>query len=292
MLAGHLADRYAVAVEATREIEPGGGVFHVAGPDWIARVFPTHRPVAAAEHDARVLAVLASADLPAERLATAEPVSVLDDGRAVLITRFVPGRQCRDVVEPAFLTQVADVLGRLHALPVPDDVRPGGGWHLASADVGTRADDIAALVPRVSDRTLRAAVESIDTGDDLPQSLVHPDPSGANVIADSGAAPVLIDWTGAGRGARLLSFAVLLGTALGAPRLAAPIVEAYRRHVDLTDEELDRLPGALWGFPLLVGAWMHATWSAPAGPILEQHDRCQRAATALVAGLRPSSPGP
>ena len=283
----HLAEVYGVAVEATHEIEPGGGVFHVTGPDWIARVFPPQRPVAAAEHDARVLALLESADVPAERLATDEPVSVLGDERAVLVTRFVPGQQCRDVRDPALLSRVADILGQLHALTVPEDLRPGGGWHLASADVGTRADDVAALLPRIEDDRLRAAVESIDTGEALPASLVHPDPSGANVIAGAGPDPVLIDWTGAGRGARLLSFAVLLGTALGSPTLASPIVDAYRAHIELTAEEIDRLPRVLCDFPLLVGAWMHAMWQAPAGPILDQHHRRRPEAEALVAGLTP-----
>jgi Ser/Thr protein kinase RdoA (MazF antagonist) len=285
MLGRHLADRYGVTVDGVREVEPGGGVFHVAGPDWVVRVFPPHRPVSSAEHDARVLAVLEAADVPAERLATDEPVSVLEDGRAALATRFAPGRQCRDVTEPDLLEKVADVLGRVHALPMPEELRPGGGWHLASAATGTRADDVAALLPRITDDRLRDAVEAIDTGDGLPASLVHPDPSGANVIADPGADPVLIDWTGAGRGPRLLSLAVLLGAALEEPELAALILRAHGRHVDLVDEELARLPGVLCDFPLLVGTWLHATYRAPAAPILEQHHRRQQAAERLVAGL-------
>jgi len=290
VLAAHLADRYGVEVDAVREIEPGGGVHHVAGPGWIARVFPLHRPVAAVEHDARVLALLADAGLPAERLAADEPVSTLDDGRAVLVTEHVAGRQCRGVAEPDLWSKVADVLGRLHALPVPDDVRPGGGWHLARADLGTRADDVAALLPRVADDRLRHELARLDVGAGLPEALVHPDPSGANVIADPGADPVLIDWTGAGRGPRLLSFAVALGAAMDAPRLAAPIVEAYTGHVELTGDELDRLPDVLCGFPLLVGAWMHATWKAQAGPILEQHERRRQQAAELVAATRRRPP--
>ena len=286
MLGDHLSARYGVTVEAVREIEPGGGVFHVAGPSWIARVFPLHRPHHAVEHDALVLSRLEAAGIPAERLAADKPVSVLDDGRAVLVTRFVAGRRCRDVAEPDLLGRVADVLGRVHALPVDDEVRPGGGWHLASAPLGTRADDVRALLPRVTDDRLRDELEAVDTGDGLPEALVHPDPSGANVIADPGEDPVLIDWTGAGRSARLLSFAVLLGAAVEAPQLAEPIIEAYARHVTLTEEELDRLSEVLCGFPLLVGAWMHTTWKAPAGPILDAHERRRRDAGALVERLR------
>jgi Ser/Thr protein kinase RdoA (MazF antagonist) len=271
-------------MSAVRQFEHGGGVFHVAGPDLVVRVFPLRRPLAAAEHDARVLTVLESMDIPAERLASDEPVWALDDGRAVLVTRFVPGRPCRDICDPDLLSTVADVLGRVHALPLPSDLRPGGGWHLASADVGTRADDVAALLSRITDDRLHEIVESIDIGDGLPQSLVHPDPSGANVIGTE-AGPVLIDWTGAGRGARLLSFAVLLGAALEVPALATPIVHAYSQHVDLTDAERARLPGVLCGFPLLVAAWTHATWGTPAGLVVEQHGRRRRTAETLVAVL-------
>jgi Ser/Thr protein kinase RdoA (MazF antagonist) len=280
-----LADRYGVPPEAVREFEPGGGVFHVADRGLVVRVFPVERPPPAAEHDGRVLAVLEGANLAAERLADEEPTWTLDDGRVALATQFVPGRQCRNVLEPDLLEKVATLLGRVHALAPPDDLRRGGGWHLASADIGTRSDDLAALVPQIADDRLRAAVESIDTGDGLPESLVHPDPSGANVIADPGADPTLIDWTGAGRGPRLLSFAVLLGTALDAPQVAEPIMRGYARHVELTDDELDRLPGVLCGFPLLVGAWMHVRWGTPAAQVVVQHDRRRLSADALVAGL-------
>ena len=160
VLAGHLADRYGVVVEATREIEPGGGVFHIAGPDWIARVFPTHRPMAAAEHDARVLAVVASADLSAARHRRARVGP--RRRQAVLVTRFVPGRQCREVVEPAFLAQVADVLGRLHGR-CPDDVRAG---RRVVPRLRRRRDPRRRPRRHRRLRALRAAVESIDTGDD------------------------------------------------------------------------------------------------------------------------------
>jgi hypothetical protein len=73
----------------------------------------------------------------------------------------------------------------------------------------------------------------------------------------------------------LLSFAVLLGAALDSHQLAPPIMQAYARHVGLTGDEPERLPGVLCGFPLLVGAWLHATWQTPAGPLIEQHEQRQ-----------------
>jgi len=70
----YLAGRYGVSEQAVQEFEPGGGVFRVAGPDLVVRVFPAHRPLDAAQHDARVLELLETEDLPAERLASDEPV--------------------------------------------------------------------------------------------------------------------------------------------------------------------------------------------------------------------------
>ena len=243
MLGRHLAERYGVSADAPRELEPGGGVFHVADPGWIARVFPADRPVAAAEHDARVLALLESADLPAERLASDEPVSVLDDGRAVLVTRFVPGRQCRDAREPELLST-----GRRH---------PGAGARTARAErpaprrrVAPRRRPTSAPAPTTSppscpaSRTtrLRAAVEAIDTGEDLPEALVHPDPCRCQrhrrPVRGPGAHRLDRSRTRQ-RGCSPCRAAG--GAAIDTPELASRSRQASRRHVDLTDEERDRL---------------------------------------------------
>src|SRR6185437_12337262 len=75
-LPGHLEQRYGIRV--TR----------------VTRLHVSSRPVARTEADAEVLRFLERQEVPAERCAHAEPVSVLD-GRAVLVTGYVPGQRPR-----------------------------------------------------------------------------------------------------------------------------------------------------------------------------------------------------
>jgi thiamine kinase-like enzyme len=92
-------------------------------------------------------------------------------------------------------------------------------------------------------------------GDDcsgLPEAFVHPDPVPVNAIATE-AGPLLVDWTGAGRGPRLASLAVLLHSA--GPGNAPDVMRGYAEHQALTAEELDRLEGVLWIRPLWLAAW-------------------------------------
>jgi thiamine kinase-like enzyme len=72
-------------------------------------------------------------------------------------------------------------------------------------------------------RAAHAVLRALPPGDaseearfvaDLPQALVHPDPCGANAIVTSAGRPVLVDWTGAGPGPRVLSLAGLLAGSL------------------------------------------------------------------------------
>ena len=62
--------------------------------------------------------------------------------------------------------------------------------------------------------------------------------------------PVAIQWKAAGRGPRLADFAYLMwGTFRNAEWIDAA-VRAYRQHVKLTDEELDRLEAVMYIRPL------------------------------------------
>ena len=70
------------------------------------------------------------------------------------------------------------------------------------------------------------------------------------VLGDDG--PVAINWKASGRGPRLADLAYLLwGTGLWNPRRANQewidaAAAAYRRHVEPTDDELDRLEGVMY----------------------------------------------
>jgi aminoglycoside phosphotransferase (APT) family kinase protein len=276
----HLRERYGIdAVAATKLSVHNTYVFRIDrhdGDAWVARAFPPARPQAGAEGDAAILRFLERHDYPAERLAVDDAVSDFE-GSAVLVTRFVEGPTLPDGTEH-FTDQFAimgDLLGRLHALPFDEAVsRPGGAQGSDPSREGApRQDLLAALafldavdtkVP-AADRDrferLHEQVRSADDGEGLPEGLLHGNMLHAAshaVISTQG--PVAINWTASGRGPRLADFAWLMwGTGTWNPRqpnreCLEPSVNAYRRHVEVTDEELDRFEAAMYIRPLyLVG---------------------------------------
>lgn len=274
-LSGHLAATYAIAVTGLQQLDLG--VFRVErrdGPDWIARVFPAARPIEAGRGDAEILLYLEEAGFPAERCPHPEPVTTYR-GQAVLVTERAAGRTPE--ATPTTFRLLGDLVGRLHVLPsMPAaGARPGGGWHhlvlqgdpreeLAAAH--SLLDDAAARVP-ASQGTLYEALRSElsrgDACDDLPKALIHPDCVPANLVGSSRGDPLLVDWTGAGRGSRLWSLAFLLWAA-GARNLecAEAVAAGYRRHVRVEPAELDRLASAVATRPLVFGCWAFSTGRA------------------------------
>jgi Ser/Thr protein kinase RdoA (MazF antagonist) len=266
-LLAHLRQRYGIeALAATRLSVHKAYVFRIDrgdGEPWVARAFPPARPRAGAEGDAAILRFLERQAYPAERLADDDPVSDLD-GSAVLVTRFVEGAALPEGTEKFAL--MGDLLGRLHALPYDNAARPGGAsGEDPSREGGPRQDLLAALafldavdakVPaaeRERFEWLRGKARAADDGEGLPEALLHgnllhaPDHA---ILGDRG--PVAINWKSAGRGPRLADLAYLLwGTGSWNPRRPDPeridaAVAAYRRHVEPTEEELDRLEGAMY----------------------------------------------
>jgi Ser/Thr protein kinase RdoA (MazF antagonist) len=267
-LLAHLGDRYGIdPMDATKLSVHKTYVFRIDlkdGGSWVARAFPPARPRAGVEGDAAILRFLERQDYPAERVAVDDPVSDFD-GSAVLVTRFVEGAQLPDGAEK--FAMMGDLLGRLHALPDDDSVsRPGGASGEDPSREGTpRQDLLAALafldavdtkVPageRERFEWLRKKVRSADDGDGLPQALLHgnllhtPDHA---ILGDQG--PVAINWKASGRGPRLADFAYLIwGTGSWNPRRLDQeridaAVNAYRRHIELTDDELERLEAVMY----------------------------------------------
>jgi Ser/Thr protein kinase RdoA (MazF antagonist) len=271
-LLAHLRDHYGIdAVAATKVSHHKHNVFRIDrrdGDPWIARVFPPARPRAGAEGDAAILRFLERHDYPAERLATRDAVSAFD-GSSVLVTRFVAGRLLPSpAVGPEGSEKFAimgDLLGRLHALPPDETVsRPGGAsGEDPSREGSPRQDLLAALAfldavdtkvaaaSRERFDQLREQVGSADDGQGLPEALLHGDLLHAPdhvIMGERG--PVAIQWKAAGRGPRLADFAYLMwGTWLNAEWIEAA-VRAYRQHVELTDDELDRLGAVMRLRPL------------------------------------------
>ncbi len=264
-LPAHLERHYGIRAGATTKLMPG--VYKVErhdGPAWVARMFLIGRPVERAEQDAEVLRFLQRRELPAERCAHATPVSWLD-GRAVLVTEYVEGKPLPDT--PTARRALGDMLGRVQSLPTepgPTE-RPAGALHHLPDYEGYPSQDLAAAaalladlegrVPAEHERTYEAIRELLGKGDDgrgLPETFIHPDPVPSNVVSTP-TGPVLVDWTGAGRGPRLASLAALLG-ALSA-RHVDDVLAGYSAHVTLIPEETDRLEGVLWDRALWLASW-------------------------------------
>ncbi|HTZ28970.1 MAG TPA: aminoglycoside phosphotransferase family protein, partial [Streptosporangiaceae bacterium] len=267
-LLAHLRDRYGIDPAAATKLSVHKTyVFRVDrhdGEPWVARAFPPARPRAGVEGDAAILRFLERQDYPAERLAAGDAVSDFDDS-AVLVTRFVEGVHLPEGA--AKFAMMGELLGRLHALPYDDAVsRPGGASGEDPSREGTpRQDLLAALsfldavdtkvAPAERERfeRLRDKVRSADDGHGLPEGLLHgnllhaPDHA---VLSKHG--PVAINWKASGRGPRLADFAYLIwGTGSWNPRRPDQerihaAVSAYRRHVEPTGEELDRLEAVMY----------------------------------------------
>jgi Ser/Thr protein kinase RdoA (MazF antagonist) len=267
-LLAHLRDRYGIdPVAATKLSVHKTYVFRVDrrdGDPWVARAFPPARPRARVDGDAAILRFLERQDYPAERLAVEDAVSDFE-GSAVLVTRLVAGGQLPDGAEK--FAMMGDLLGRLHALPYDESAsRPGGAsGEDPSREGAPRQDLMAALafldavdtkVPNLERERferLRKKVRSADDGHGLPEGLLHgnllhaPDHA---VLSEHG--PIAINWKASGRGPRLADFAYLIwGTGSWNPRRPNPesidaAVGAYRRHVEPTNDELDRLEAVMY----------------------------------------------
>ncbi len=267
-LLAHLQDRHGIEpVAATRLSVHKTYVFRIDrsdGDPWVARAFPPARPRSGVEGDAAILRFLEREHYPAERLAVDDAVSDLDGG-AVLVTRFVEGDRLPDGAEK--FAMMGDLLGRLHTLPYDASTdRPGGaGGEDPNREGGPGQDLLAALafldavdtkVPageRERFERLRDKVRTADDGHGLPEALLHgnllhvPDHA---LLTRQG--PVAINWKASGRGPRLADFAYLIwGTGSWNPRRPNQeridaAVDAYRRHVEPTDEELDRLEEVMY----------------------------------------------
>jgi Ser/Thr protein kinase RdoA (MazF antagonist) len=264
----HLRDHYGVdAVAATKLSVHKTYVFRIDrndGEPWVARAFPPSRPRVGVDGDAAILGFLERHGYPAERLAVENAVTDFG-GSAVLVTRFVEGAHLPDDAKK--FAMMGELLGRLHALPYDDSAsRPGGASGedprregaprqdlLAALSFLDAVDTKVATAERERFERLRDKVRSADDGHGLPQALLHgnllhaPDHA---VLSEDG--PVAINWKAAGQGPRLADLAYLIwGTGSWNPRQPNQeridaAVSAYRRYVEPTDDELDRLEAVMY----------------------------------------------
>ncbi|MEV8374845.1 phosphotransferase [Kribbella sp. NPDC056861] len=279
-LRAHLEARYGVGITSIAPIDddpetrPAGSwighypwtlvVKREVGSPWIARVFSSAADtVGRVEGDAEILRFLAAHDFPAEKLAHDEPVSVFE-GRGVIVTEYLEGG--RPAQSPAVLHELASLLGRLHTLPVAGGAvaRDGGAEeHDGAFFVGRPKQDLAAAmsflvsvedaVPPEGRETfewLRDQVEQADNAEGLPEAFTHGNYHGWAAVGRPGDLSI-VGWAGSGRGPRLPALAWLLTTAgEGDEENLDAAARGYREHVQLTDDELERLPDVLAMRPL------------------------------------------
>lgn len=271
-LLAHLREQHGIdattAIGASQHNEHVFRIERRTGDPWIARVYPPARPKGRVEGDAAILRFLERQDYPAERLAADSLVSDLA-GASVLVTGFVEGGGLPDGSEK--MATMGDVLGRLHALEVDGSFsRPGGAAGDDPHREGAPGQDLMAALSfldavdtkvargsRDLFERLREQVRSADAGEGLPESLLHgnllhsPDHV---LLTDDG--PVVINWRAAGRGPRLADLAYLIwGAEWGDGDGVEAAVDAYRRHVELTDDELDRLEAVMYLRPLYLASF-------------------------------------
>lgn len=296
LLAPHLQDTYGIDVTGVERLD--GAVFRVErrdSPPWVARVHPHRRPLAAAEGDAEILRFVERHAFPAERC-IANPVSWLD-GSAVVVTEFVPGHNARGAGDQALLRRLGELLGVLHSLPLESGAtaRPAGSWHTLSIEGGDRRHDVDALLSLLADARTRASavdaehfdqickeLDGLDTGDGLPVALTHPDFVSANVMRTPDGDVVLVDWTGAGCAPRVASLGFLLATTGGDPSRIQAVVDGYRSQVELSDEELTRLPDSVRAFPLVLDCWGIAYRDARPDAVASKIDAARAYATTVA----------
>jgi Ser/Thr protein kinase RdoA (MazF antagonist) len=264
----HLEAAYGMKVTWPTELDKGVFLVQRAkGRPWIARCFSRSRPMDCVRGDAELLRFLEEQSFPAERLAHTDAVTDCE-GHGVLGTEFVTSREPGLSLSES-MHLLGDLVGRMHVLSESGGAvaRKAGGWHHLCLEGGGRDDDAALLLPMLNEArdeapsdlasvydTLIREVESIDPCLDLPQALTNIDIGAPNVLfCEQG--PVVIDWTGAGRGARVLSLTSLLAGSEDMSLVDA-FVEGYRNHVELDPAELNRLAGALSLHQLVLGAWM------------------------------------
>ena len=292
-LRAHLEDSYGIRVTsmapfdvdhpATLRIERSDGL------PWVARVYAARaqdregRPVRIESRadlaervigDAEILRWLELNNYPAERLAHDEPVTVLE-GWAVMVTEYVSGEQ--PPPSPATSGRLGDLLGRLHALPLEDGAmsREGGAFGHEPAYVGRPAADVAAAMSflrsiesgvdpkgRGKYDWLVAQVASAEDCEGLPEAFTHANYGRHSTIQRPDGELVVVAWADSGRGPRLATLGWLLCNKHGLPEHLEANVRGYGRHIRLTDEELDRLPGAVLMRNLYLACWDYRAWVA------------------------------
>jgi Ser/Thr protein kinase RdoA (MazF antagonist) len=86
----------------------------------------------------------------------------------------------------------------------------------------------------------------------------------------------MIDWTGAGRGPRIVSLGCLLWAAAGDKHSLAAAISGYRESVTLEPGEIGRLGAAMRLRPLVLACWTFATGRDKLQGVADRWDQQRR----------------
>jgi Ser/Thr protein kinase RdoA (MazF antagonist) len=237
---------------------------------------------------ASVLTFLEERQYPAVRVIRSidDEMVIVHDGWHCLMTTFVEGTPID--LSPDSFYRLGAILGKLHALPLIDDVSPALPWAgmLPSGELAyaqRQLERVQSLVPAQLEpryEELLQAVSSMDRLEGLPLVCIHNDCHPANSISTSDGQVLLIDWEGAGLGPAVIDVGFLLASSDGAApwtplapsdvyrphqeRIAA-IIDGYRQYHVLTPDELEQLPDAIRFRSLVYGACHFASTIAEHG---------------------------
>jgi Ser/Thr protein kinase RdoA (MazF antagonist) len=294
-LVAHLASTYGIDIMSIDRLdEQVWRVQRRDGADWVARVF---EGLAAAEVSGQldILNALERVDFPAERGATSDPISLVDD-TAVLVTTWVDGHRAEG--DGRTYAYLGGLLGALHSRD-GGQFRTGGAWHHLSATGGPRAEIDAALnLLSDAEPTIRpeqgpafdqilGALHDLDDCADTPQALIHPDAVPSNAIRTAEDTRVIIDWSGAGRGPRLWSVAFTLWAAgARSPKLVDAVLSRYHRRVRLTPDELGRLVNVIPARPLTMDVWGFAHQGLGLDQVLRRWNQNRRLAERIAGRVQ------
>jgi Ser/Thr protein kinase RdoA (MazF antagonist) len=265
-------------------------------PSLVARVYPSTSTCDAAASTSslvKLLEYLHTQGFPAERCASPQPLSELDDHTGcVLLTEFAHGQ--RPERNRLVFGRMGKLLGKLHTLPIPDTSQPGGAWHHLTPTGGI-IEECNAAIQKLQDfapsagpddqahiqvllRELRLLEQHFRDRPDLPTSIVHPDFVPSNIIAqpqesDGTPAPwTVIDWAGAGVGTRIISLGFLLAVAgaRGKDALVDTVMKGYSGSVTLEESELASLSQAVYVRLFTIQCWEIANGRKKAGSVVNE----------------------
>jgi len=271
LLRKYLEKKYSICIiEMTRLDRSVYRIDRRDGESWVVRAFPADRPVERVQGEAEILQFLEEQGFPSERIANQEPVT-FPGGQGVIVTQFVEGKPA--VADESTFFKFGEMLGQLNNLPAESRViaREAGSLHHYSKLEGLPRNDLNAAtswLTTIAKRTplqsqglreqLLKRLSSADDLHDLPRTLIHPDPVLKNLIETPSHELMLIDWTGAGKGPRLLALAILIwnsALAKGGGQQMNAVIAGYSSQVKIEENELERLYSAITLRPLIFACW-------------------------------------